>query len=270
MEGLDTYTIKEFSKVRQILSDVYEVSIKKTSVIGLIELDVTTARHRMRTFESETGKKLSFTGWLIKCISQAVSEHKEVHAYRVKKNKIIVFDNVHVSVMVERTTSSGIKVPITYVITSANTKSVMEITDEIRQAQQRKIEEKNQFVAGTPNFFVKLYSLVPRFLRRRIIRKKLSDPWFYIKNAGTVGVTAIGMFGKNIAGWAIPFTSSTLNVAVGGMKSKPELVDGNLIDREFLNLTIQIDHTLVDGAPATRFVSRLVELVESGFGCYQI
>ncbi len=36
--------------------------------------------------------------------------------------------------------------------------------------------------------------------------------------------------------------------------------------REILNLTVLFDHDVVDGAPATRFTHRLVELIESGFG----
>ncbi len=266
MKDLGTYEIRNFSRVRQALSDVYEVSTKRTSMLGLVELNVTKARHEILEYEKQTGTRLSFTSWLIKCISQAVSEHKEVHAYRVNRKEIIVYDNVHVSTMVERTTPSGKKVPITYVINFANNKSVLEITKEIRAVQQRTIKEKSQFVEKTPKFYIKIYPLIPKFIRKKIIQRMMSNTEFFIENTGTVGVTAVGMFGKNISGWAVPFTSSTLSVAIGGIKTKPDLINGKLINQEFLNLTIQIDHTIVDGAPATRFVSRLAELVETGFG----
>jgi pyruvate/2-oxoglutarate dehydrogenase complex dihydrolipoamide acyltransferase (E2) component len=36
--------------------------------------------------------------------------------------------------------------------------------------------------------------------------------------------------------------------------------------RKLYNLTVSFDHDIVDGAPATRFVHRLVELIESGCG----
>ena len=266
MKDLGSYEIKNFSKVRQLLGDLYEVSSKTTSVIGLVELNINNARKKIKEYEKKEGVRLSFTGWLIKCISQAVVEHKEVHAYRLKKNKIIVYDNVHISTMIERTTSSGKKVPITHVITNTNQKSVLEITNEIREVQQRKVTERNQFVEGSPSFLVRISSLVPKFIRKKIIQKMLNNTKFFIESAGTVGVTAVGMFGKNISGWPINFTSSTLNIAVGGIKSKPILVEGKLTENEFLNLTIQIDHTIVDGAPATRFVARLAELVESAYG----
>jgi len=265
MKEFGTYKIKNFSKVRQALSDVYDVSVKKTNIIGLIELDVDKARRKIIEYESETGIKLSFTGWIIKCIAQAVIEHKEVHAYRIKKNKLIVFDNIHVNVMIERTTSSGKKVPINHIIMFANDKSVQDITDEIREVQERKVTERNQIVKGTPDFYMKLYSLVPKFMRNIIIRRKLEDTKFFIENAGTVTITSLGVFAKNLSGWAIPFTTSTLGIAIGGIKEKPTFIDGKLEEHEFLNLTIQIDHKIVDGGPITRFVSTLSELIESGF-----
>ena len=36
--------------------------------------------------------------------------------------------------------------------------------------------------------------------------------------------------------------------------------------REILNLTVMLDHDVIDGAPATRFIHRLVDLIESGSG----
>jgi 2-oxoacid dehydrogenases acyltransferase (catalytic domain) len=53
---------------------------------------------------------------------------------------------------------------------------------------------------------------------------------------------------------------------VGGIGEKQTLVDGRPVVREYLNLTISIDHDLVDGAPAARFTKRLKDLIESGYG----
>ena len=43
-------------------------------------------------------------------------------------------------------------------------------------------------------------------------------------------------------------------------------MDGHAAIREYLSLTISVDHDLVDGAPAARFTGRLKELIESGYG----
>jgi pyruvate/2-oxoglutarate dehydrogenase complex dihydrolipoamide acyltransferase (E2) component len=53
---------------------------------------------------------------------------------------------------------------------------------------------------------------------------------------------------------------------VGGIAWKPAVVEGRVEPREILNLTVTFDHDIVDGAPATRFTRRLVELIESGYG----
>ncbi|MDW7739041.1 MAG: hypothetical protein SCJ97_03140 [Bacillota bacterium] len=36
--------------------------------------------------------------------------------------------------------------------------------------------------------------------------------------------------------------------------------------RDYLHLTVLVDHDVIDGAPAVRALGRLTELVESGFG----
>jgi pyruvate/2-oxoglutarate dehydrogenase complex dihydrolipoamide acyltransferase (E2) component len=83
---------------------------------------------------------------------------------------------------------------------------------------------------------------------------------------GTVAITSVGMFGGGHSGWGISPTPEALALVVGGTCSKPAVVDGRIEPREMLNLTVMFNHDVIDGAPATRFTRRLVELVESGSG----
>ena len=87
------------------------------------------------------------------------------------------------------------------------------------------------------------------------------------KYVGTVGITAVGMFGKG-AGWGIPPALPTLMMTVGGISQKPVFIDGQIVMRDYLNLTISFDHDIIDGAPAARFTERLKELIESGYGLF--
>ena len=80
----------------------------------------------------------------------------------------------------------------------------------------------------------------------------------------TVGLTAVGMFGKG-AGWGIPIVNRT-QITLGGIAEKPGVVDGRIEIREYLNITISVDHNIIDGAPAARFTMRLKELIECGYG----
>jgi len=84
--------------------------------------------------------------------------------------------------------------------------------------------------------------------------------------AGTVAITAVGMFGHGQGGWGIAPTAHALTLVVGGIALKPAVVEGRIEPRQFLHLTVVFNHDTIDGAPATRFTRRLVELIESGYG----
>jgi pyruvate/2-oxoglutarate dehydrogenase complex dihydrolipoamide acyltransferase (E2) component len=68
----------------------------------------------MRRYREETGERVSFFAWMVKCIAQAVSEHKEVNAYRGRRG-VVVFDDVDVSVIVEKTVA-GAKILVPCVV----------------------------------------------------------------------------------------------------------------------------------------------------------
>ncbi len=83
---------------------------------------------------------------------------------------------------------------------------------------------------------------------------------------GTVALTSVGMFGGGHSGWGVSPTFHPVVLVVGSIAWKPVVVEGRVEPREILNLTVTFDHDIVDGGPATRFVRRLVGLIESGYG----
>ena len=93
----------------------------------------------------------------------------------------------------------------------------------------------------------------------------MGSPTWRKRLTGTVGISAIGMFGKG-TGWGIPLPTYTLSITVGGISEKPGVVNGQIEIREWLSITASFDHNIVDGAPAARFTQRLKELIESGYG----
>ena len=44
------------------------------------------------------------------------------------------------------------------------------------------------------------------------------------------------------------------------------MVDGRVVAREFLSLTLAVNHDVVDGGPATRFANDLKQLIETANG----
>jgi pyruvate/2-oxoglutarate dehydrogenase complex dihydrolipoamide acyltransferase (E2) component len=42
------------------------------------------------------------------------------------------------------------------------------------------------------------------------------------------------------------------------------LKDGEIVVREYLDITLSFDHDIIDGAPAARFASVLTDFIEAG------
>ena len=80
---------------------------------------------------------------------------------------------------------------------------------------------------------------------------------------GTVAVTAVGMFAGGGGFGITPLSLMSVEVIVGGMSQRPRIVDGQVVARDVLDLTLVIDHNVVDGAPAARFAAEFRGLLES-------
>ena len=256
-EKQDKCSVVPFPKARQPIVDSLQQA-KRMSVVHIItEMDVTDVRRWVREFRKKTGESLSFTAFLTCCLARAVDEDKYMHAYRTG-NKLVVYDEVDISVIIEREVD-GDKAPIfPHVIKAANTKTTREIHDEIRTAQREEIDTSGKA------HWIGRYWFLPALIRSLIWRRLLGSPHWRKRVTGTVGISAIGMFG-NGPGWGIPIPTYTLSITVGGIAEKPGVVNGRIESREYLSITISFDHDIVDGAPAARFTRRLKELIESGY-----
>ncbi len=251
------YQVVPYPKMRRWYAAAFRSAQHTPMMHGLLEVEVSRARAFLREQKANTGESLSFTAFLIACLAQAVDEHKAVQARRFGSKRLILFEEVDVSTLIERDVA-GQKQPMPTILRAANRKTVREIHQEIRAAQREDVEKDLKWLQFQPAllfgpFFWGFY---------RIGRR---SPQVWKKFVGTVGITAVGMFGKGAA-WGIPPALPTLMMTVGGIGEKLVLVDGQIALRDSLSLTISFDHDLIDGAPAARFTERLKELIESGYG----
>jgi len=247
-----------YPKIRRFTAAAYRSVQRKPMIHGLLEVDVTRARAILRTYKAKTGESLSFTAFLITCLAKAVDEQKAVQAIRQGSERLVIFDDVDVYTPIEHEVD-GQKHVLPHIVRAANRKSFRAIHDEIRAAKAADIE---QAVKGPRFLPVALFGPYLWFFWRlgRV------SPRFVKQNVGTVGITAVGMFGTG-SGWGIPIPTPTpLMLTVGGISEKQVFANGHTDVREHLSLTISADHDIVDGAPATRFAQRLKELIESGYG----
>lgn len=256
------HSIKHYSTAKMILADYNDVAASFPRVTGLVEINITQAMTRIRELKEEEQSDVSFTGWLVKCLAKVLVENKQLNSYKWRR-KLVCFDDVDVSIIIEITTATGKKIPYNYVIRNAQNKSVKEITKEIRAIEHQSKEEKKLY--SDKSKWTKVYRFVPRFIRKFFIKKKLLNPFSLKKLIGTAGITSLGMFAQNVSGWAIPFADSTVNIAVGGISNRLIRKNGEILDAKLLCMTFLFDHNVVDGAPATRFISRTAELMSKAY-----
>lgn len=254
------YTSAPFPKERQLVIDSARLGKRKHTIHGLVEIDITLARRYMQEHKTRTGESLSFTGYIIYCLGAAVGENKAVHAYRDWRGRLIMFDDVDVTTIIESRLEDQL-FPLAHIIRGTNRRTYRDIHEEIRSVKSN----PRRSPGGQRWNYAKLFSFMPSTLRILMYRVLMRFPHQVKNMIGTTVVTAIGMFGDG-SGWGIPLTLHTLGVTVGGIAEKPAVIDGQIEPREFLSLTVSFDHDLVDGAPAARFTARLKELIESGYG----
>lgn len=253
------YHIIPFPWIRLPIVDSMRAARNKPFMRGLAEVDVTLAREALRAHAERTGEKLSFTAFIVGCVARAVEDHPLTQARRLSRGRLILFDDVDVCMQVERQTSWG-KQTAPYVIRAASRKSLRAIHREIRAAQAAGIGSAWEMRGR------RLYPYLPGSLRALLWRIFERSPRLRKRVAGSVMVSAVGMYGAG-AGWGISPTSGyTLEILVGGIMDRPAVVEGRLTVQRRLSMTISADHNIIDGAPLARFVQRLNELIESGYG----
>jgi pyruvate/2-oxoglutarate dehydrogenase complex dihydrolipoamide acyltransferase (E2) component len=254
------FEIHPYPRSRTLVVDAAHVAQHKHMIHGLVEFDVTEPRRLLRGHKERTGESLSFTAFILHCVGAAVAEDRMVHAYRDWRGRLILFDDVDINTIVEIELEDR-RFPLAHVVRAANRRHVGDLHEEIRTIKAR---GSRQYHDRTVNL-IRVYSRLPGPVRRLAYRLAALNPQWQKRIGGTVSVTAVGMFGKG-GGWGIPIPLYTLNLTLGGISEKPAVIDGQIIPREFLDVTLSFDHDIVDGAPAARFTNRLKELVESGDG----
>jgi pyruvate/2-oxoglutarate dehydrogenase complex dihydrolipoamide acyltransferase (E2) component len=255
------FSIKYFPKTRIATNDVCAIGLQKHHIAAFIEIDVNESREKIRQYK-KNDHKISFTAWLIKVISNTIKDYENVAAYLLGKTKVMIFKNINISIAVEKELN-GQKVPIPLIIEKANERSIESITRQINEARSEKITDKDIVLQNKSGRMERLYYLLPGFIRRAFWRYLIKHPKFAYNKMGNVAITSIGMTGR-VNGWFIPISVHPICFGIGKVSKKPIVVNDNIEIREMLNITILMDHDVVDGGQMARFINKLSDNIEKG------
>lgn len=98
--------------------------------------------------------------------------------------------------------------------------------------------------------------LVARAKEGKLTQEELSDGTFTISNLGTFQIDLFT---------AIINPPQVAILAVGAIKERPAALDGQLVIRQTMKVSLSLDHRVVDGVAGAQFLSRLKELLEKPY-----
>jgi pyruvate dehydrogenase E2 component (dihydrolipoamide acetyltransferase) len=218
------------SGVRAVIARRMHAGHSETAPVTLMmEVDATAlvqVRERLKAaLADELGFNLGYNDLLIKVAARALREFPYMNA-RLDGDMIQRLDEVHVALAVD--TERGLLVPV---VRDADRKGMAEVATELREVVER-------VRAGTA------------------LPDELSGSTFTITNLGMFEIDAFTPI-INLPEAAI--------LGVGRIKDHPVVVDGEIVARKVMWLSLTFDHRLVDGAPAARFLQRIKQYVEEPY-----
>jgi len=257
------YRFQNIVRSRIATFDMFAVGLQKHHIDAMLEFDVTESRAKLREMRRK-GTSVSFNAWLIKVIGLVLKNHPEAAAYLYSKKRLIIFNDINVSMIVEKKTGDS-RVPVPVVIEKVNEKSAHEITQEIEKAKNQVLRPDDIVLQKQTDSYQRLYYSLPGFVRRLFWTLLLKNPKAAYKTMGNVAVTSIGMIGR-INGWFIHKSVHPVSFGIGSVLKKPVVVDNEIKIRDILNMTILVDHDVIDGAPMVRLLEDLTDYLEKGKG----
>jgi pyruvate dehydrogenase E2 component (dihydrolipoamide acetyltransferase) len=189
------------------------------------EADATNLVSARQQVIAESGIKVSYNAFLVALVARALREQPHVNV-RLSKSGIEQLAQVNVGVAVD--TERGLLVPV---VRDAASKHLIQIHHTLQE-------------------------LVERAIAGHSLPDDLTGGTFTLTNLGAYEIDAFTPIIN-------PPESAILGV--GRIVNKPVGLDGQIVLRDMLTLSLSFDHRLIDGAPAARFLQRVKQLVERPF-----
>lgn len=252
------YRSKPFPLLRRLSIDAARAGRGRHAIHGLIEVDITEARRRLRAMAGSGRSAGSMTAYVVANVARAAARHPQAHAFKDWRGRMVLADRVHVATLVE-TEYEGETMPLVHLVRNADRRGV----DDLSADLQRIKADPTQDPLAPLLPYLGLFLRLPGPARTGFYRLLARSPTLRERLAGTVTVTAVGMFASG-GGWGVSFpTIYSMGVVVGGIARKPTVIGDHIEPRDLLALTLTFDHDVIDGAPAARFARDLVRMLES-------
>jgi len=219
--------IVPMSTMREVIARRMIESFQTPHFYLTVEVDAQelqkTRQQLLPVIESKTGIRLTLTDLIIKIVAKALEKNPAINC-SYAGGSVKLFRRIDIGLVIS--VEGGLMVPV---IREANAKSLAEIT-------QARAE------------------LVQKARERTLAREEMAGSTFTISNMGMYDIDQFS---------AILQPPEAAILAVGRIAEKVVARNGEMVIRPVMNLTLSIDHRVLDGALGAQFLQTVKSFIEN-------
>lgn len=182
-------------------------------------------RKRLEPEAADQGVDLTYLPFVMKACVAALEAYPVLNAELDEDNGEIIQKRYY-NLGVATDTDAGLMVPV---VEDVDRKNLLEIANDVQDVVQRARD-------------------------RSIGRTEMEDGTFTVTNIGVIG----GQFGTPILNYP-----EVGILALGALAERPRVVDGEVVPRPVLPISLTSDHRVVDGSDAARFTNEIKRYLEN-------
>lgn len=223
----DLIEYEDLSQIRKTIAQNMVIS-KQTAphmtIIDEVEISkLIDVRNKFKEQFEEKGTSLSYLSFFMKAVAKALSKHTALNSeYDSENNRIVHKKFYNIGIAVD--TDDGLVVPV------------------IKEVVNLSFLELSQ----------KINDVITRARERKLTLEDFKDGTFTITNYGSIG----GMYGVPV----INYPQAAI-LGIGKMLQKPIVVNDKVEIGNVLPISMSVDHRIVDGGEAVRFLNLVMQYI---------
>ncbi|HHW81327.1 MAG TPA: 2-oxo acid dehydrogenase subunit E2 [Bacteroidales bacterium] len=222
---IEDVTYEPLTQIRKAISKNMlnsKHSAAHMSVFEEVEVsELINVRSRYKEAFAEKDVRLTYLPFIVKAVVHALKHHRTINSQMDLDNDRMIYNNrYNIGIAVD--TAQGLVVPV---IKDADQLSITEIAQQITELAEK---------ANT----------------RKLTMDDMKDGTFTITNYGSIG----GIFATPV----INYPEAGI-LGVGRIVKKPVVKNDEVVPGSMLALSLSVDHRIVDGGEASRFINRVMK-----------
>jgi len=225
----DSVTYEPLSQIRKTIAKNMLHSKQNTAHMTLFdEVEITEliqVREKIKKTFAEKNIKITYLSFIVKATVLALKQHRQLNSQIDLENDRMIYKNrFNIGIAVD--TPEGLVVPV---IKNADGLSIMQIAQKITELSEKARD-------------------------RKLSLDDMKEGTFTLTNYGSIG----GIYATPV----INFPQAGI-LGIGRIVNKPVVKDQVVVPGNVLPLSLSVDHRIVDGGEASRFMNQIMEYLSN-------